>query len=311
MPVSGEEQISQKTIARNSIPPIEREKGRANLRGMPHIRPMATRSDISRARALDKFYTLPGVVESCLDDVATWTGLDLRRATCALVEPSAGGGAFLDALPPHTKAYDIAPEHPRVVRRSFLTLDRKAPAFVVGNPPFGKNAHLAVAFFNHAARFATHIAFIVPRTFQKASVHRRLDPAFHLVGERVLAPESFAFEGRPVAVPCVFQVWERRATPRPCEAPPISHPDFVFCRPEEARFAIQRVGVRAGTVKDTPAARSPNSHLFVRPLAEPTLVESRFRSLPVDKVRLHTAGNPSLSKREIVALYTEVAGPAS
>ena len=257
----------------------------------------------STARTLDKFYTAPAAVELCLDRFAAWTGIDARATTLPVVEPSAGGGAFLAALPPHTQAYDLAPEHPAVIRRNFLTLKRTAPALVVGNPPFGKNAHLAVAFFNHAARFATHIGFIVPRSFQKTSVHNRLDRRFHLLGEEVLDPASFLFQGQVACVPCVFQVWAKRPTPRPLHALPMAHPDFAFTTRDTADFAVQRVGVRAGAVKDDPHTRAVGSHHFIKALAPLDTVRARFEALDVDSVKHNTSGNPSIAKTEIVALY--------
>jgi hypothetical protein len=257
----------------------------------------------STARTLDKFYTAPAAVDLCLDRFLAWTGIDARTTVMPVVEPSAGGGAFLDRLPDHAQGYDIAPEHPRVRRQNFLALRRRKPALVVGNPPFGKNAHLAVAFFNHAARFATHIGFVVPRSFQKTSVHNRLDARFHLVGEEVLDPASFLFEGQTASVPCVFQVWEKRALPRPRAMLPMDHPDFTFTTREEADFAVQRVGVRAGTVKDAPHTRAKGSHHFIKAHAALDTVRARFEALDVDRVKHNTSGNPSIAKTEIVALY--------
>jgi len=37
---------------------------------------------------------------------------------------------------------------------------------VIGNPPFGYRACLALAFVNHAARFADYIVMILPMGFQ-------------------------------------------------------------------------------------------------------------------------------------------------
>lgn len=261
------------------------------------------------ARSLDKFYTQDHVVQACLDDFCAWTGIDLSTHAGPVVEPSAGAGAFLKALPAHAIGYDLHPEHPRVQRQNFLALHREETAIVVGNPPFGRVCNLAVAFFNHAATFASHIAFIVPRTFQKASLHNRLDETFTLIGERVLDPQAFTLNGKPYAVPCVFQVWARDTTPRTRTPHTRSHPDFSFVPPQQAHFAMQRIGVRAGTLKTNPTDLSIASHYFLQAHIDPATLLARFRQLDVDSVRHHTAGNPSISKAEIVDLYTRATQP--
>jgi len=122
------------------------------------------------ARNLDKFYTKSDIARQCVDDFERWTGINLATATTDILEPSAGAGAFLDTLPSRTLAYDLLPEDTRIAAQDFLKLDRLQPAIVIGNPPFGKACRLAVQFFNHAATFASQIGFIVPRTFEKASI---------------------------------------------------------------------------------------------------------------------------------------------
>jgi len=258
-----------------------------------------------QARDLDKFYTNAGTVRQCIDDFQVLTDLDLEAVADEVIEPSAGAGAFLAHLPENTLAYDLAPESPLVIAQDFLTLDRHTPAIVIGNPPFGKSARLAIRFFNHAAGFASHIGFILPRTFQKASVQNRLDRNFHLVDERVLDPDSFTFEGAPYSVPCVFQVWARRDTLRPLTTQPRVHADFDFVTRSEADFAFQRVGVRAGTIKPEFGSVAATSHHFLRANADLDIVLRRFRSLDFSEVKARTAGNPSISKTEIVALYSE------
>ena len=253
------------------------------------------------ARALDKFYTSPACARACVADFTSWTGIDLSQHT--IIEPSAGAGAFLDALPPGVLAYDIIPEDERICTQDFLALERHEEAIVIGNPPFGRVSSLAVAFFNHAAGFASHIGFILPRTFEKASIQNRLDPWFHLVGQRVLDPQSFTLEGADYAVPCVFQVWERRAVARPRVGGKTSHPDFIFTTREQASFAIQRVGVRAGAVKTDLRTIAAASHYFIRPLADAQTVQSRMERIDASAVKARTAGNPSISKAELISLY--------
>ena len=113
----------------------------------------------SHARQLDQFYTdrsladrLAGVVLARLADRG------VAPASLPFLEPSAGEGAFVDALltqAPQARVAgcDLDPKHPLAVRQDFF--ERPASPLderwvVLGNPPFGKNATLAVRFFNHA-----------------------------------------------------------------------------------------------------------------------------------------------------------------
>lgn len=255
-------------------------------------------------RLLDKFYTNPDVAQSCVADFQAWTGVRLDQYPHPIIEPSAGGGAFLPFLPPHTRAYDLAPEHPKVRMANFLTITAKRPAIVIGNPPFGRICATAVRFFNHAAQFAEHIGFIVPRSFEKDSIIRRLHPDFLCVGQRVLSPTSFSLDGRPYAVPCCFQVWSYSAPPRCTKPGPLTHPDFAFVARDQAHFAVQRVGVRAGAIKPDFAHLSTSSHYFIRAGRDPRVLAQHLAALDLAGLAARTAGNPSLSKREIVAAYS-------
>ncbi|WP_295512894.1 hypothetical protein [uncultured Sulfitobacter sp.] len=261
-----------------------------------------------RARDLDKFYTKSEIVRQCVDDFEKWAGIDLTVTQRDILEPSAGAGAFLDYLPSRTLAYDIMPEDSRIGTQDFLKLERNEPAIVIGNPPFGKACSLAVPFFNHAAKFASHIGFIIPRTFEKASVQNKLDRNFHLVEQRVLARESFTLERESYSVPCVFQVWERRDELRPLISLPRVHPDFDFVTRDEADFAFQRIGARAGAVKTSFGQVSASSHHFLRARRSVAELLSTFRGIDFSEAKARTAGNPSISKTEIVALYAAAQG---
>lgn len=173
---------------------------------------------------------------------------------------------------------------------------------VVGNPPFGKNASLAVRFFNHAATFSRRIAMIFPRTFRKDSIVNRLNRYFHLDDEMLLPDHSFEFNGRSCSVPTVFQIWTFYSFMREVRCPPKTHIDFSFVTPELAEFAIQRVGANAGRVKWDVHSVSPNSHYFLRTNAP--MSSKIFQTIDWSPVKYNTAGNPSLSKADIVNLYS-------
>ena len=253
----------------------------------------------------DQFYTKPHIVQFCLNHLRAHYALEGYQ----LIEPAAGTGEFLQHMP-GAIAIDIDPRAPGIERGDFLTWEPPRcfkPLAFVGNPPFGKNSSLAVKFFNKAADLGSvWTAFIVPRTFRKPSIQRRLHINYHLQSELLLPLDAFYTVDGFRSVPCVFQVWQRRAEPRPFTQKPPSAP-WTWCKPEEAQWAIRRVGVAAGKIKQVQGA-SPNSHFFVCDL--PPGFRDRMKKLyehfwerPNDSAKWDVAGCPSLTKGEIAAAW--------
>lgn len=244
----------------------------------------------AQAAALDRYYTRPETAVLCLEHLhATLPDL----AADLYLEPAAGDGVFLSRLPAPCRGLDIAPAADGIETADFLTWTPEEDAgriVVVGNPPFGRNAAKAIAFFNHGARFADTIAMILPASLSKPSLQARLDRRFHLVSEMPLPREPFRHEGAITRVNTVFQVWTRRDQERAVPACPRSHPDFVFL-PVPAEAA-------------SPGGYAATSNLFIRATGDPALLETRFRCLDMAEVRERVAACPSVSKADIVALYT-------
>ena len=261
----------------------------------------------AKTNTLDKFYTNPDVVDSCLATI------NLSEYDLA-IEPSAGDGAFYNKLMIEKVGIDIAPETNNLLRMDYLhaagllqsifeleMADNKK-ILVIGNPPFGKNSSLAVKFFNHSAKFCDTVAFIVPQTFRKISIQNRLNLNFHLKIERELPKSSFHLpNGESYSVPCLWQVWERKPLKREKIKMPLTHEDFAFVdKKEEANFLVQRVGVSAGaTHKDF--NRSESSHYLIK---APDCVYNIMKKIDwTETSKYHTAGNPSISKAELIEQY--------
>lgn len=259
---------------------------------------------MSTARELDQFYTLPRVARICFDSLLNKIVLP---AATVFLEPSAGTGSFFNLMPErHRLGYDLDPRCSGVVEQDFLKLQWPADrsfAVTVGNPPFGKNASLAVAFFNHAAQFSDVIAFIVPKTFRKVSLVRRLDTNFVLVSDEELHESAFVFEGQPYSVPCCFQIWKRSDIQRVDVIGPLEHSDFGFVAGSEADFAVRRVGGLAGKVLRDFIGYSPASHYFIKSRVGVSALIECLEAVDWSEIKSNTAGNPSISKRELVAGY--------
>ncbi|KPF91886.1 hypothetical protein IP81_07410 [Novosphingobium sp. AAP83] len=232
-----------------------------------------------------------------------------------MLEPCAGDGAFFKLMPYGSLACDIDAKYPGVILSDFFAImvQSERPVMTIGNPPFGRNASLAVDFFNHAATMSDVIAFVLPRSFRKRSVQNRLHRNFHLVHEKIVEGYAFLFMGKPCNVPVVFQIWEYRDDERRLHNVKTSHPDFKFVASDESTtsdkpdFAIQRVGARAGDIHHD-FSKSKNAHYFIhvvdRSPENVAYVERIMGSLNFAKMVRNVAGNPSLAKSEIVELYT-------
>lgn len=256
----------------------------------------------------DQFYTRGDTASYCVEKLLALPQAQMPNVW--FLEPSAGAGAFLQLLPVGRRyGLDIEPRHPEISRQDFLEYDfaaepEQGPVIVAGNPPFGRNSSLAIKFVNKAASFADVVAFILPKTFQKDSTVRRLDPHLHLREAHELPPFSFVFEGKPWDVPCVFQIWERKAERRIDPERQCTHPDFSFVKRSCADFAVRRVGRSAGIVLREFTNYSKVSHHFVK-AADPERVISVLASIDWTEVRQQTAGVPCVGKEELVRRYVE------
>lgn len=223
------------------------------------MNPLGITKSGGQKHSLDKFYTKPSVAAWCLKKL-NLDDYDL------IIEPSAGSGSFSKQLPEGSLALDLDPEDASIIQQDFFTFavaDKTQRTLIVGNPPFGQQNSLAVRFINHAATFAETIAFILPRSFDKESVQRRINLYFHLVFSEVLPKNSFTLDTQEYDVPCVFQVWQRRENVRTQVTRLTTSEHFSFVKdPGEADFSIRRVGGNAGKASLN-TAMSPQSNYFV------------------------------------------------
>lgn len=262
-----------------------------------------------RKHPLDKFYTKPYVARHCLGR------LDLGRYA-RIIEPSAGAGAFAEPLREvasrNVVALDLAPEGEGVVQQDWFAYAVAAPTptLVVGNPPFGQQGALAMRFLNHAFEVveAQTVAFILPRSFRKASVQSRVFRHATLTREVVLSTNSFELDGEDYAISTVFQAWERSRSPRPALNLPTTSAYFQFVKKGEPHdFAVRRVGGKAGYAFASTGDASPQSNYFIKTSEglDPTALLAVINRLNFP-VADNGTGPRTLSKRELVALVDGV-----
>lgn len=277
---------------------------RYGLRLRRKVKSTTASDSVPLAVLYDQYYTQDNVAAALFDEVVKRYDPRLYQ----MLEPSAGTGAFFRLMPPGSLGVDIDPKGPGIVEADFLErrVESGRPLATIGNPPFGTNSSMAIKFFNHAATMSNVIAFVLPRTFRKRSLQNRLNENFHLVHEQIVPANAFLFMGKPYNVPAVFQIWERRGVARTLHVIETSHPDFEFTTWDQADFAIQRVGAKAGRIHHD-FERSANAHFFVRVATRSTRARDRIqrvmRMLDFPAAAGNVAGKPSLAKSEIVALY--------
>ena len=257
------------------------------------------------SRKLDQFYTDPVYAEQFLNIISKTVDLDSYDH---LLEPSAGTGNFYNLLDTNKRiGLDLEPKATGIIQTDFF--DWVPPAnkkiITIGNPPFGKSAGLAVKFFNRAAEFSDTIAFVIPRTFRKASIINRLAKEFHCVYDETVPDNSFIFNGSAYNVPCAAQIWQRKSSPR-ARVVTIKLEQikkwFELAKPADSDFAIQRVGGRAGLIRTADRMNfSAESHYFIK--AHDTRVLPVFQKINFDGVKFNTAGNPSVSPSELIELW--------
>ena len=217
---------------------------------------------------LDRFYTKPSVVDKLLKEMVI-------EDYDVVVEPSAGTGSWSSKIE-DCLAIDIAPDHPDILKGDFLKDDflfdemkKENSILVIGNPPFGRIGNQALKFINKASEFADTIAFILPRSFRKESLQRKVNKNFWIVKDIDLFDRnnpSFIFKGEDYFAPCVFQVWERRNEERDVSVKKIDPIGFEYVKKENANLVVRRVGGAAGTAyTDRIEERSipPNYFLWV------------------------------------------------
>lgn len=261
----------------------------------------------NKAQELDQFYTNNNVAISCYEKLLhILDKYDICSKDKVWLEPSAGNGAFYNLLPINKLGIDIEPKIENVIEHDFLTYNLQHENYItIGNPPFGKNSSLAIKFFNKCAEVSDIIAFIVPKTFKKNSVKNKLNLYMELIEEYEIEDFSFNIEDKIVNVPCVFQVWKKVSTPREKIKPLRTVEGIVFCSKEQADIAFQRVGVNAGTIKGKERFShiAEASHIFIQ-LKDMSDVEI-LKNIDWSEIKYNTAGNPSISKSELIAKYIE------
>ncbi|HEM6628069.1 TPA: hypothetical protein U2I12_000711 [Citrobacter farmeri] len=254
---------------------------------------------------LDQYYTNEEYAKYCYEKAQNFI------SGYYYMEPCVGTGSFYKLFSKDRRyGYDIDPVYRdrNVIHRDFLKiLGRKTgkSTVVMSNPPFGKNATLAIRFFNKCASISdvNYICFIVPKTFRKVATQNKLHENFHLVLDEDSPIEAFILHGEPHHVPCVFQIWERRDNTRLKHEIKNTSEYFEFTINEKANIYIKRVGTKAGEmVQPGYEHKDPSMYFLYTPHYEVLnqVLNSEEYLNEICEIRVNTSGVYCVSKSEIV-----------
>jgi hypothetical protein len=256
---------------------------------------------------IDKFYTKPEVAKYCIQEFQKCVAI---QEDDLIIEPSAGNGSFLENLyslhiSKNICGFDIEPEHEKIIKQDFLTLDytkfsKHNKIYIVGNPPFGRQSSLAKKFIKYSCNFVDAIGFILPKSFKKESLQSSFPLEFHLLTSIDLPENSFLLNDKEYDVPCIFQIWKKQSIAR--EITVIEKPDFFdyVKKCESPDLSFRRVGVYAGKIDKDYISKSEESHYFIK--LNSGIDIDKFIKKYNETVEFefdNTAGPKSISKKEL------------
>ena len=251
---------------------------------------------------LDRFYTADWAVTECMKQVSV-ADYDL------VIEPSAGGGAFLRAIDhPNVIAMDIEPAATGIVEMDFFRfqIDLKfANVLIIGNPPFGIRHKLSDAFLKTSfANFNVRtVAFVLPNTYRKPTRQGIIPPDWRIKSITPLGRDAFTLDGQAYHVPCSFFVFDKSAGVD-LRIDPADHQqacDFQFGSIDDYDCFV--FGANPGKVIFNPT--SNNRGYFIKSGIELDTLVERFRKLDWQGNSCANGGVAWFSKVEVVKQYND------
>jgi predicted RNA methylase len=264
---------------------------------------------------LDKFYTTQDTVENCIE---LFKKHIKYKSNDLIIEPSAGNGAFIKqikSLGTNTLFYDISPEHNEIIKQDFLKkgipeglLDKGTRVHVIGNPPFGRQSSLAIKFIKKSSKFADSISFILPKSFKKESLKKKIPLNFHLLIENETNKFIIEKDGifKQHNVPCVFQIWEKKNYDR-ISSSYVNPIGFKFVKiMDNPDISLRRVGSKSGLVSEIVARDcSIQSNYFIKFDNFDDELLNKLKHLKI-KEAFFTTGPNSISKSELIPVINSI-----
>lgn len=259
---------------------------------------------------LDKYYTKDEIVLELIKIIKE--KLKISRSKDLIIEPSAGNGSFIDSLKKlckNTLFYDTFPEHDDIITKDYLEGDYKylkkdyRKIHIVGNPPFGRQASMAVKFIKKSCEYCDTISFILPKSFKKDSLKKAFSSYFHLIHECDIPQNAFLVNDVEYTVPCIFQIWEKKDKKRSIKVKQ-DPKNFTFVKKnEDPDISFRRVGVYAGKIDVEIVSKSIQSHYFIKFTNDKSLEENLKLLKDITFDFNNTVGPKSISKGELIEKF--------
>lgn len=260
---------------------------------------------------IDKFYTSKDIVNQCMNLVKD--NLNIQTDDLC-IEPSAGNGSFIDDIKKvfnHYIFYDLHPENKDILKKDYLKLDYNSilkkftRIHIIGNPPFGRQSSLAIKFIKKSCEFCESISFILPKSFKKNSMKKKIPIYFHLIYEYDLPKNSFLLNNKKYDVPCIFQIWIKKDIKRIIPKKLIPNNYKFVKKTEEHDISFRRVGINAGHIDKNTKTKSIQTHYFIK--FDINLTDLLFNKLKnINYVcKDNTCGPKSISKEELIEEFNK------
>lgn len=161
---------------------------------------------------LDKYYTPSEIVNTVIDILVKAVGIDFD----VVIEPSAGGGAFIGNIDntfidSDKLFYDLQPTSEGIIQQDYLELDTTnlmgKSVLVMGNPPFGTRNTLSVRFFKKSIQYADTIAFILP--ISQLNNNQQMFEYDLVSSNDIGEVKFFNHEGDIRPVKCCFNIYKK------------------------------------------------------------------------------------------------------
>ena len=251
----------------------------------------------------DQYYTCSKAVQLCLRNVKP------QNYDC-VIEPSAGGGAFLDQLKhPNVIAMDINPTAKHIKLGNYLEFelnDVYKKVLVIGNPPFGIRHSLSDAFLKKSFQIpgVKTIAFILPNTYNKPTRQKIIPTEWRIRSITPLERNSFTFKGEIYHAPCSFFVFDKsnRGTDlRFNEKNYSESKDFEFAQKSDYDFFI--FGANPEKIIKTP---TPNNRgYYIKSKINQHELANNFRKLRWKGHSCANGGVAWFTRPEIIKYYND------
>lgn len=149
----------------------------------------------------DKYYTSKDLAEYCFNKTLEIIG---KENISEYIEPSAGGGVFIDLFDKDYLAFDIEPYDNRIAKEDYLNINipYKIGRCAIGNPPFGKGNYTSVKFFKKLITECDYIAIIQPISQLNNNMYMY---EFDLIHSENLGKKDYS----GISLNCCFNIYVR------------------------------------------------------------------------------------------------------